>query len=113
MHGFNVGQYSAAGQHSSCPDRYKGKAYVGNDMWDISGLSNCQAGQNCPVSATYTDRSFEVPMGCQSIDVSAIKTRGRGEVTTVAPSAGNAWTGSIHIEDDVAGQHGAAGFGVH
>ena len=82
-------------------------------MWDISGLSNCQAGQNCPVSATYTDRSFEVPMGCQSIDVSAIKTRGRGEVTTVAPSAGNAWTGSIHIEDDVAGQHGAAGFGVH
>ena len=50
-------------------------------------------------------------MGCQSISVNAIKTRGRGEVTTVAPSAGNSWTGSVHIEDDVAGQHGAAGYG--
>ena len=49
------GQYSAAGTHYSCPDRYRGKAYIGNQQWDISGMNACQAGQNCPVSSTFTD----------------------------------------------------------
>ena len=105
------GQYSAAGQSNSCPDRYRGKAYIGNQQWDISSLSACQPGQNCPVSETYTDTQFEVPMGCQQVTVNAVKTRGRGTVTTVAPAAGNAWRGTLTIEDDVPGQHGTDGFG--
>lgn len=104
------GQYSAAGTHGSCPDRYRGKAYVGNQIWDISSLGACQPGQNCAVSSTFTDPQFEVPMGCQQINTQIVKTRGRGTVTSVTPAAGNAWRGTITIEDDTPGQHGADGF---
>jgi hypothetical protein len=93
------GQYSAAGTHPSCPDRYRGKAYVGNQIWDITALGDCTAGQNCPVSPTFTDEQFDVPMGCQSMQVQALKTRGRGDVTTETPSAGNGFRGAIHIHD--------------
>ncbi len=44
-------------------------------------------------------------MGCQQVTTQVVKTRGPGEVTATDPSAGNAWRGTIHIEDDVAGQH--------
>jgi hypothetical protein len=89
----------------------RGKAYIGNQQWDISGMSACQAGQNCAVSSTFTDSQFEVPMGCQQITMDVVKTRGRGTVTYVAPAAGNAWRGTVTIEDDTPGQHGADGFG--
>ena len=49
------GQYAAAGTHLSCPDRYLGKAYVGRQEWDISGLAQCEQGRGCPVSKTFTD----------------------------------------------------------
>ena len=101
------GQYSAAGTHGSCPDRYRGKAYIGNEIWDISALGSCQAGQNCAVSPTFTDPQFQVPMGCQQITMQALKTRGRGSVTSVAPSAGNAWRGTLTITDDVPGAAGS------
>jgi hypothetical protein len=93
------GAYGAAGTHDSCPDRYQGKAYVNNAQWDITALGDCAAGSNCPVSPTFTDEQFEVPMGCSSVTVNAVKMRGRGEVTTEAPSAGNGWRGAIHIAD--------------
>ena len=93
------GAYSAAGTHSSCPDRYQGRAYVNNAEWDITALGNCEAGSSCPVSPTFTDEQFEVPMGCSSVTVNAVKMRGRGEVTTEAPSAGNGWRGGLHIAD--------------
>ena len=56
------GQYSAAGQHASCPERYIGKAYVNSQEWDISGMAQCEQGVGCPVSETYTDAQFMVPM---------------------------------------------------
>lgn len=40
-----------------------------------------------------------VPMGCQQLQVQALKTRGRGTVTTDTPSAGNGFRGAIHIHD--------------
>ena len=93
------GQYAAAGAHGDCPSRYRGKAYIGADQWDISTLGDCVPGSHCPVSPTYTDEQFEVPMGCQSVTATATTMRGRGAVTTENPSAGNAWRGSLHIED--------------
>lgn len=37
------GQYSAAGTHPSCPDRYRGKAYIGNQVsiFSCSVLTFC------------------------------------------------------------------------
>ena len=93
------GQYSAAGTHGDCPDRYHNKAYINNDVWDITALGDCVPGSHCPVSPTYTDEQFEVPMGCSQVTATATTMRGRGEVTTEAPSAGNAWRGTLHIED--------------
>ena len=87
------GQYSAAGTHGDCPSRYHNKAYVNNDIWDITALGDCVPGSHCPVSPTYTDEQFEVPMGCSEVTATATTLRGRGEVTTEAPSAGNAWRG--------------------
>ena len=101
------GQYSAAGTHGSCPDRYRGKVYVGNQIWDISALGACQAGQNCAVSPTFTDPQFQVPMGCQQLTMQVVKTRGRGTVTSITPSAGNAWRGTLTIQDDAVGGAGS------
>jgi len=35
VYGCSGGQYNAAGTHPSCPDRYRGKAFVGNQQWDM------------------------------------------------------------------------------
>ena len=94
------GQYSPAGAHGDCPDRYKGRAYVNNQEWDISALGKCEAGKNCPVSPTFTDEQFDVPMGCSSLTMNLQKMRGRGEVTAEEPTAGNGWRGGVHIIDD-------------
>ena len=51
---------SAAGTHGDCPDRYRNRAYVNNDLWDIHALGDCKAGTHCPVSPTFTDEQFEV-----------------------------------------------------
>jgi hypothetical protein len=95
------GVYSAAGA-SNCPDRYKGRAYINNAEWDITALGKCSSdgpNKSCPVSPTFTDEQFEVPMGCSSVTVSAQKVRGRGTVTAEDPSAGNGWRGAVHFAD--------------
>jgi hypothetical protein len=96
---------------ASCPVRYRGKAYVGNSIWDISSLGACQAGQNCAVSSTFTDPQFRVPMGCSQITAQAITTRGTSQATVIAPSAGNGWRGTVHL-DDAGGEAGAHVFDV-
>ena len=58
---------------------------------------------HCPVSPTFTDAQFEVPMGCQEVRVDAQTMRGRGVVTTNAPTQGNSMIGSLHIEDTAGG----------
>ena len=93
------GQYSAAGAHGGCPERYRGRAYINNQQWDITALGDCSPGANCPVSPTLTDEQFNVPMGCTSMTMTAQKMRGRGTVTTETPSAGNGWRGALHIAD--------------
>ena len=60
------GDWQAAGAGIACPEDYQGVAYVNDQPWDISSLNNqdgCHAGQTCPVSSTYTDLQFDVPMG--------------------------------------------------
>jgi hypothetical protein len=94
------GQYAAAGAHASCPDRYHGKAYVGRREWDISGLAACEQGVGCPVSETFTDEQFLVPMGCNNIGIQATKNLGRGTIQTFAPTAGNAFRGEVEISDE-------------
>lgn len=94
------GQYAAAGTHLSCPDRYLGKAYVGRQEWDISGLAQCEQGRGCPVSKTFTDEQFQVPMGCNNIGIQATKNQGRGVITTFAPTPSNAFRGEIEISDE-------------
>eukprot|EP01045_Picozoa_sp_COSAG04_P009103 COSAG04_NODE_519_length_13169_cov_10.968248_8_plen_120_part_00 len=42
-------------------------------------------------------------MGCSEVSVSAQTMRGRGVVTTVAPTPGNSMIGSLHIEDTQGG----------
>jgi hypothetical protein len=106
-----AGQYSAAGAHGACPDRYKGRAYINNAQWDISEYGAACSGNaagaggqhgnggNCPVSPTFTDEQFMVPMGCSAVTTTVQKTRGRGEVTVEEPTAGNGWRGGITIVD--------------
>ena len=94
------GQYSAAGQHASCPERYIGKAYVNSQEWDISGMAQCEQGVGCPVSETYTDAQFMVPMGCDQITMDAQKTGGRGIVNSFAPTRASGYRGELEISDD-------------
>ena len=42
-------------------------------------------------------------MGCSEITATATKLRGPGTVSTIAPSAGNGWRGTLHIADDCVG----------
>ena len=49
------GNWGAAGNADLCPADYNGKAYVEEQVWDISGLQACQPGSTCPVSKTFTD----------------------------------------------------------
>ena len=53
------GQYSATGVHPDCPERYRGRAYVNNDQWDITALGDCTGGTHCPVSPTFTDEQVK------------------------------------------------------
>ena len=95
------GQWAAAGAHGSCPDRFKGTAYINNQPWDISSMSQCRSGTMCPVSPTFTDQQFEVPLGCASIGMTATLNAGRGtQPQTVAPSQGNNNRGELIISDD-------------
>lgn len=75
------------------------KAYIGNQIWDISSLSECVNGQSCSVSSTFTDPQFHVPMGCAQVTVDVSKMRGPGQVTTTAPGPGNGFRGTVHVED--------------
>lgn len=94
------GQWSAVGAHGSCPDRYQGTAYVANQPWDITSMGQCHSGAECPVSATFTDRQFEVPMGCASIGMQVVVNAGRGTTPQqVIPSQGNNWRGEVIISD--------------
>ena len=96
-------QYAAAGAHLSCPERYLGKAYVNNAEWDISGLGKCEQGIGCPVSATFTDEQFMVPMGCSNIGMQAALNAGRGSVNKIAPTEGAGFKGELQISDAIAG----------
>ena len=42
-------------------------------------------------------------MGCDSVEIRADTMRGRGVVTTIAPSQGNSMIGTLHIEDTQGG----------
>ena len=94
------GQYSAAGTHGSCPDRYIGKAYINSVEWDISSLAQCEQGVGCPVSSTFTDPQFMVPDGCASYDMTATKNGGRGIVSSFPPSRESSFRGELEISDD-------------
>ena len=80
------GQYSAAGTHASCPERFIGRAYVNSVEWDISDLAQCEQGIGCPVSSTFTDLQFNVPDGCLTYGMTAQKNGGRGIVTSFPPT---------------------------
>ena len=71
------GNWAAAGQGGDCGQAdtmtqagsdsrghqdYGGKAYINDQVWDISNLAACQSGSTCPVSNTFTDEQFAVPM---------------------------------------------------
>lgn len=94
------GQYSAAGTHGSCPDRYIGKAYINSVEWDISSLAQCEQGAGCPVSSTFTDPQFMVPDGCGTYAMTATKTGGRGIVTSFPPSRESSFRGELEFSDD-------------
>jgi hypothetical protein len=95
------GQWAAAGTHGSCPDRYQGSAYVNNQIWDISDMRQCTSGSQCPVSKTFTDRQFEVPLGCANMNMQVTMNSGRGtQPQTVTPSQGNNFRGEVILSDD-------------
>jgi hypothetical protein len=106
------GQWAPPGAHGQCSDAhpgiahphagaYHGKAYVNNQEWDISSLSACKPGIGCAVSSTFTDRQFEVPMGCGRVDMQVTQNSGRGAAPqTVAPSATNGFRGEVRLSDE-------------
>ena len=103
------GNWAAAGQGADCGGLdeghdYQGKAYVNDQPWDISNLGACPMGSTCPVSNTFTDERFAVPMGCQSVGVNVQQNRERGTITVTAPSSTNGWRGELMIEDQYTGQ---------
>jgi hypothetical protein len=74
---------------------------VNNQPWDISDMAHCHSGVECPVSKTFTDRQFEVPMGCANIDMQVTVNSGRGtQPQTIAPSQGNSFRGEVILNDD-------------
>ena len=98
--GFAQFRYSAAGTHGSCPDRFKHKAYINEQEWDISSLAQCEQGIGCPVSNTFTDEMFMVPQGCSTIEMTAQKNGGRGIVTSIPPTRPSGYRGELEISDD-------------
>ncbi len=105
------GMYSAAGAHGSCPEEYQGVAYVDDQPWDISALSDCRSGSTCRVSTSYTSPTFSVPTGCAAVHSQVVKNDGRGFAmtgtggygSTVDPTPGNGWRGELELFDDPAG----------
>lgn len=105
------GMYSAAGAHGSCPEEYQGMAYVDDQPWDISALSECRSGSTCQVSTSYTSPTFAVPTGCAAVHSQVVKNDGRGFAmtgtggygSTVDPTPGNGWRGELELFDDPAG----------
>lgn len=105
------GMYSAAGAHGSCPKEYQGTAYVDDQPWDISALSECRSGATCQVSTSYTSPTFSVPTGCAAVHSQVVKNDGRGFAmtgtggygSTVDPTPGNGWRGELELFDDPAG----------
>lgn len=108
------GNWAAAGQGSDCGQAdtmgqagadsrghqdYAGKAYINDEVWDISALAACQAGSTCPVSDTFTDSRFAVPMGCGRVAVTVQKNSVRGQLTVTEPNAANGWRGEVMMED--------------
>jgi hypothetical protein len=64
--------------------------------WDISSLGACHAGSTCPVSSTFTDPEFDLPMGCASIQVSAVLNQpNTGTVEVQPPTRANGWRGEV------------------
>ena len=58
------GQYSAAGTHGSCPERYRNRAYINNDLWDIHAMGDCVAGSYCAgtIVIRFSIRSLSVSL---------------------------------------------------
>jgi hypothetical protein len=108
------GNWAAAGQGGDCGQAdtmtqagadarghtdYAGKAYVNDEVWDISALAACTAGSTCPVTDTFTDPHFAVPMGCGRVAVNVQKNSVRGQITVTEPNPVNGWRGELMLED--------------
>ena len=103
----------ASGLHSSesasnnranrCPEDYQGKAYVSEQVWDISSLQACEMGSTCPVSNTFTDTRFAVPRGCHAVTTNVVKNDVRGQIEVQEPSALSAlvFISPVHSVDAV------------
>jgi len=89
---------------TACGEEYNGVAFINDQPWDISGLGACQPGSTCPVSPTFTDLNFDVPMGCQSVQVQAVKNSGSGTATVQQPTRANGWRGELLLADHYAGE---------
>ena len=63
------GQWSAPGASPDCPDRYKGKAYVNSQEWDISGMAGCQQGVQCK------SPRYRCHLGCILLKMAAMSLR--------------------------------------
>ena len=63
------GQWSAPGASPDCPDRYKGKAYVNSQEWDISGMAGCQQGVQCKSSR------YRCHLDCILLKIAAMSLR--------------------------------------
>ena len=89
---------------TACGEEYNGVAFINDQPWDISGLGACQPGSTCPVSPTFTDLNFDIPMGCQSVQVQAVKNSGSGTATVQQPTRANGWRGELLLADHYAGE---------
>jgi hypothetical protein len=95
------GHWAAPGAANSCPDRFKGKAYVNSVEWDISAMGACQQGVGCPVSKTFTDHQFTVPQGCAAITMQTQTNSGRGSTISYPPTRSSSYRGELEIDDSV------------
>ena len=79
----------------------------GTVRWDISDQTACEDGSTCPVSSTFTDYHFSVPMGCQRVDVAVTKNNNgyeqRMQITSQPPTPQNGWRGELALSDPYVG----------
>jgi hypothetical protein len=66
------GQYSATGAHGDCPADLQGKVVIDGTAHDISQLSACHTGTNCP-PVSISPPNFAVPTGCQEMQTTIEK----------------------------------------